>query len=166
MIADFGLSKDLNNSSMSLSSSLFGMPVFIEPRCFNDKKYKRDKKSDIYSLGNIFWEISSGYPPFDSCSKYLIPSKIINGERELPIKGTLSAYIKLYERCWHNDPNERPDIQGVFEKLKEISLHDHDDNIDNNQETLLEMKNNNKILQTLNMDSKNNIGKLLFLRLI
>ena len=42
MIADFGLSKDLNNSSISLSSPLFGMPAFIEPKCFNDdEKYKQ-----------------------------------------------------------------------------------------------------------------------------
>ncbi len=149
MIADFGLSKDLDNSSMSLSSLLFGMPAFIEPKCFNDdEKYKRDKKSDIYSLGNILWEISSGYPPFRSCNKYLIAPKIIKGERELPVKGTPSAYIELYEQCWHNDPNKRPDIQRVSEKLKEITL---------------QMKDNNKFLQTSDMNNistiENNIGK-------
>ncbi len=42
------------------------MPAFIESKCFNDKIYKRDKKkSDIYGLGNILWEISSEYPPFE-----------------------------------------------------------------------------------------------------
>ena len=155
MIADFGLSKDLNNSSISLSSSLFGMPVFIEPKCFNDnEKYKRDKKSDIYSLGNIFWEISSGCPPFGSCNNYLIASKTIKGDRELPVKGTPSAFVELYQQCWDNDPNKRPDIQKVFEKLEEISLQDQDNNIDDNQET------------SLNMDSISieiNSGKLSFL---
>ena len=106
MIADFGLSKDLDNLSMSLSSPFFGMPAFIEPKCFNDKKYKRNKKSDIYSLGNLFWEISSGRPPFESCSKYLIASKIINGERESPVEGTPSVYIELYQQCWYDDFNK------------------------------------------------------------
>ncbi len=134
MIADFGLSKDLKNPSMSISSSLFGMPAFIEPKCFNDNQYKRNKKSDIYSLGNILWEISSGYPPFGTCNKYLIPSKIFIGERELPVEGTPSAYIDLYQQCWHGDPNKRPDIQRVFEELEQIVLQDQDNNIDNNQE--------------------------------
>src|ERR1043165_4249018 len=122
MISDFGLSKDQDNSSISLSSSLYGMPAFIEPKCFNDIKYKRDKKSDIYSLGNIFWEISSGRPPFESCNNYLIAPKIINGEREPPVEGTPSAYIELYQKCWYDDPNERPDIQRVFKELEQISL--------------------------------------------
>src|SRR6266498_3093029 len=113
MISGFGSATDLNYSSLLLFSSLHGMSAFIEPICFVNKQYKRDKKSDIYSLGNLFWEISSGCPPFRSCSNYLIAPKIINGEREPPVKGTPSAYIELYQQCWNGDPNKRTDIQRV-----------------------------------------------------
>ena len=73
------------------------MPPFIEPQCFIDKIYRRDKRSDIYSLGNLPWEISSGYTPFKSSSQHIIPSKILAGEREPPIEGILLENI---EQCW------------------------------------------------------------------
>ncbi len=72
IIADFGLSKDLDNSSISLTPNRYGMPVFIDPKCFIDKNYHRDKKSDIFSLGILFWEISKGYPPFNSFSEFIL----------------------------------------------------------------------------------------------
>jgi len=65
MIAEFGLSKDLDNSSISLSSSLFGMPALIEPKCFAWQK--------IRHMEIFFGKFQNGYPPFESCSEYLIP---------------------------------------------------------------------------------------------
>src|SRR5687768_16593795 len=104
-LADFGLSKDLDNSSISLTPNNFGMYAFIEPKCILLNGYHRDEKSDIFSLGVLFWEISKGRPPFDSFSVYSIPAKIMAGERELPVKGTPSAYIELYQKCWDEEPN-------------------------------------------------------------
>ena len=136
MISDFGLSKILDDSVMS-------PPTFIDPQCFINKKYCRDNKSDIYSLGNLFWEISSGYPPFESYSNYLIASKIIAGEREAPVEGSMSTYVDLYQQCWDNDPKKRPEIQEVFEKLKQASLQyqnkfsteDTENNVNNKSKT-------------------------------
>jgi serine/threonine protein kinase len=30
-----------------------------------DPKYSLNKKSDVYSVGVLLWEISSGHPPFE-----------------------------------------------------------------------------------------------------
>ncbi|RIB11350.1 kinase-like domain-containing protein [Gigaspora rosea] len=57
-IIDFGMSKQINEVSTQLYSEIKGMPAYMDPRCFKDLKY--DKKSDIFSLGVILWEISSG----------------------------------------------------------------------------------------------------------
>ncbi|PKY55929.1 hypothetical protein RhiirA4_475788 [Rhizophagus irregularis] len=61
------------------------MIEYIEPQ----RNYKRDKKSDIYSLGVLFWEITSGRPPFF--------------KKEEPIEGTLLEYSQLYQKCWDRD---------------------------------------------------------------
>ncbi|CAB4388044.1 unnamed protein product [Rhizophagus irregularis] len=37
---------------------------FIDPKLLEDDSYEYDKKSDIYSLGVLMWEISSSKPPF------------------------------------------------------------------------------------------------------
>src|ERR1041384_6666025 len=53
-------------------------------------KYKENKKSEVYSVGVLLWEISSGRKPFESYnSKHhdlkLLMLKILNGKREIPI---------------------------------------------------------------------------------
>jgi len=68
-LADFGLSKRIDEASKS-QSKLFGIVPYIDPKLFkrrkNDDKnpYKLNKKSDVYSVGMLLWEISSGHPPF------------------------------------------------------------------------------------------------------
>ncbi|CAI2164890.1 20185_t:CDS:2 [Funneliformis geosporum] len=128
VIADFGLSRELNNKSSS-ASTLFGMTAFIEPKCFEDLSYKRDKRSDIYSLGNLLWEISSGKPPFASQSPYLLPQKIIDGKRENIIQGTPELYVELYQKCWNSEPINRPNAKKVFQILKIISSPNPPNNI-------------------------------------
>ena len=62
MITDFGLSQQL--TEVTSNSKIYGMPEYIEPQCCINKNYVRDKSSDVYSLGVLLWEITSGYPPF------------------------------------------------------------------------------------------------------
>ncbi|KAF0550257.1 kinase-like protein [Gigaspora margarita] len=72
-IADLGLSKQINETSMMTSeSTAHGMLAYIEPQCFIVPRYKRDKKSDVYRFGIILWEISSGRPPFESFDSFII----------------------------------------------------------------------------------------------
>ena len=93
MIADLGLSKQL--TEVTSHSIVYGMPAYIEPQCFKNNNYIRNKKSDIYSLGVLLWEITSGYPPFSTVPIHALIFAIANGIREQPIIGTPSAYITL-----------------------------------------------------------------------
>lgn len=119
MIADLGLSKYITEISRS-SSHIHGMPAYIEPELLRDSSYKCDKRSDIYSLGVIFWEISSGKPPFQSATIYTTAFKIFQGEREKPVEGTPLQYRKLYERCWNGDPYLRPEIKSILGILNQL----------------------------------------------
>ncbi|PKY54046.1 kinase-like protein [Rhizophagus irregularis] len=131
MIADFGLSKQLTMEATTDSTShskIYGVDAYIEPKCFLDKNYKKDKRSDIYSLGVLLWEITSGHPPFpntpsnERISLYLrVCSKNL---REVPIDNTPSDYIELYEKCWNGEPKLRPTIDSVYDTLEKISLGD------------------------------------------
>ncbi|PKY49207.1 kinase-like protein, partial [Rhizophagus irregularis] len=122
LIADFGLSKKLEEVMTNSIANRMGMIEYIEPKCFKniDIGYKKDKKSDIYSLGVLLWEISSGRPPFSNCSqdvRKIIDRYIRDGHREKPIEGTLPTYQQLYQKCWDDKPESRPDIEEVYEIL-------------------------------------------------
>src|SRR2546423_247089 len=82
--------------------------AYIDPQCFKDKTFSRNEKSDIYALGVILWELSSGKIPFEHVESYLIPFEIKNGVREKAIRGVPAEY---------EDPEKRPTIQFVLETL-------------------------------------------------
>ena len=95
-LADFGLSKRIEVSS-SVQSKLFGVVPYIDPKSFIKQKYSLNEKSDIYSIGVLLWEISSGCLPF--CNKSYdvrLVLEILQGHRENPIPDTPEDYIKLY----------------------------------------------------------------------
>lgn len=125
-VSNFGNSRKLSETSKS-SSDLKGYIAYIEPRSLKNPQYRRNDKSDVYSVGVILWELSSGRPPFKSISstsltQLELANKISNGQRERPIKGTPQAYIDIYSQCWDGVPNQRPNIFQVLEKLNGITL--------------------------------------------
>ncbi|CAB4376459.1 unnamed protein product [Rhizophagus irregularis] len=131
MIADFGTSKQLSESMTSSTTSLgngIGMVEYNEPQLFKIMNYKKDKKSDIYSLGVLLWEISSGHPPFLGYPRLLLGSHIsYQNLREKPIEGTPLKYQQLYEKCWNGDPDLRPNVDEVYDILFKLKTDEFPD---------------------------------------
>ncbi|CAB4495287.1 unnamed protein product [Rhizophagus irregularis] len=83
-----------------------------------------DKKSDVYSVGVLLWEISSERPPFEkSTNKVSTMLSIVTGNREQPVTNTPLEYQSLYIKCWDDDPKKRPSMKDVSEKLKKMNLN-------------------------------------------
>jgi len=101
-LADFGLSRKITNSSDS--TDVFGVVPYVDPKYFKNKNKKQhyilNSKSDVYSVGVLLWQISSGRRPFcDENSEYDIDLiiKIIEGKREKIVEFTPIEYSNLYE---------------------------------------------------------------------
>jgi serine/threonine protein kinase len=120
LIADFGLSKKLTEVTSNSMANKMGLIQYMDPQCLKIKNYKKDKKSDIYSLGVLLWEITSGSPPFSELTEFMLGSYIINNVREEPIEGTPLEYQELYQKCWKGDPNLRPNIDQAYEILNKL----------------------------------------------
>ncbi|GBC09615.1 hypothetical protein RclHR1_00900001 [Rhizophagus clarus] len=125
-LADFGLSKRIEEASI-VNSRIFGMIPYIDPKRFdrqrNDKNqtqiYSLNEKSDVYSVGVLFWEISSGMVPFHNEPHDIsLIMGISQGFREKPVPDTPVDYIKLYTDCWNGEPDKRPAMNQVIDQLK------------------------------------------------
>ena len=101
-----------------------GAICYLEPLRYHNQQYGLTKSSDIYSLGVIFWQISSGRKPFQQDPREMdLYKKIAEGQRESSIEGTQKWYIQLYETCWHGDPQNRHTIAEV---VRRFEINDND----------------------------------------
>ncbi|RHZ51822.1 hypothetical protein Glove_469g19 [Diversispora epigaea] len=113
-LGDLGLCKPVNEI---LSSGTYGVLPYIAPEVMNKNKYT--KASDIYSVGIIMWVISTGKIPFEGESYDPgLAISIFNGYRPKIHKGTPKCYVDLMEKCWDNNPTERPSAEMIFNTLE------------------------------------------------
>jgi serine/threonine protein kinase len=97
-LADFGLSRRVEDVSEA-HSDILGVLPYIDPQKLNDYAYLSNKKSDIYSIGVLLWEISSGRPPFEKVKANQTNSlklNIISGLREEIIPNTPEDYKNIF----------------------------------------------------------------------
>ncbi|PKC61859.1 kinase-like protein [Rhizophagus irregularis] len=123
-LTDFGLSQRIEEVTKS-HSELFGVIPYVDPeKIIKQQEYKLNEMSDVYSVGVLLWEISSGRPPFyTEGEKYGIGLiyEISEGLREVPIPDTPSDYVSLYKECWNGEPDKRPIMSEVVNRLRNIS---------------------------------------------
>jgi len=79
----------------------------VDPKCLSNtcnikdenQLYIMNPKSDVYSIGVLFWQLSSGRRPFYAENEQYDVSlaiEIRNGKREVIIEGTPVEYSNLY----------------------------------------------------------------------
>lgn len=99
---------------------LIGVMAYIAPERFRNPRYF-DARCDIYSLGVLLWELTSGHSAFAKVPQDVqLAVAILNGKREDCIEGTPETYHALYERCWESDPERRPSLDEILSTLTEV----------------------------------------------
>ncbi|CAI2182976.1 12857_t:CDS:2, partial [Funneliformis geosporum] len=126
-------------------NSIYGNLPYIAPEVIVNKEYTY--ASDIYSIGILMWEISSGQPPYINYEHdYYLVLRIISGMRPKFVPGTPEEYKTLMQLCLDADQSKRPDISSVSKQIKEMLLQFKDGRQINNS-------SNNTHLQTNFADS-------------
>lgn len=76
-VTDFGIAKDVTSSTLtSMDSGVMGSVHYFSPE--QAKGEKVDERSDIYSLGIVFYEMVTGLLPFDGDTSIAIAIKHIS----------------------------------------------------------------------------------------
>ncbi|RIA92242.1 kinase-like domain-containing protein, partial [Glomus cerebriforme] len=115
-IGDLGLSQPA--SETLFNNEIYGVIPYVAPEVFNGAKFS--KSSDVYSLGMMMWECTTGYKPFaDVEHDHTLIYNILNGKRPEITKDTPECFVNLMKSCWEFDPTKRPSIHEVYKTLSD-----------------------------------------------
>ncbi len=76
-IADFGIAKTSNDETLTQTGTLFGTPAYMSPEQAMGRHL--DHRSDLFSIGIVFYQLLTGLNPFHSENPSTSLYKIANG---------------------------------------------------------------------------------------
>src|SRR3954470_24647570 len=106
-IGDLGLSQPVNDTFAN--NEIYGVIPYIAPEIFQGSAFS--KESDVYSLGMIMWELTTGCKPFANIEHdHILIYQIINEKRPEITDDTPECFANLMRSCWNPAPSKRPSI--------------------------------------------------------
>jgi len=104
ILTDFGLVRIANTASQTASGVISGTPAYMSPEQARGDQI--DRRTDIYSLGIVLYEMLAGRVPFDADSTLSIIYKQIN-DPPPPIPGISPDVQKVIDRALKKNPEDR-----------------------------------------------------------
>jgi len=109
LIADFGLSRIMDEEQFHVLTTTCGTPGYMAPEIF--KKTGHGKPVDLWALGVITYFLLCGYTPFDRDSDFEEMQAILNADYSFtPIeywRGVSDSAKDFIRRCLTIDPGKR-----------------------------------------------------------
>ncbi|KAF8873792.1 kinase-like domain-containing protein [Gymnopilus junonius] len=110
MIADFGLSRIMEEEKLNQLTEICGTPGYMAPEIF--KKTGHGKPVDVWAMGVITYFLLAGYTPFDRDSQQQEMEAIIAGDYKFEpeeywqnVSETAKDFVRT---CLDVDPSTRP----------------------------------------------------------
>lgn len=128
-ISDFGLARwnGLSREDDVSRDGFCGTIAYLPPESIIEKDRVSDTKHDVYSFSIVIWGILSQKKPYQGDNNILqIMVKVVRGGR--PDLGAVprcrpqacSGLLSLMQRCWANDPQDRPSFQEITSEAEEL----------------------------------------------
>jgi len=144
-ILDFGLAKLSTQTKLTKESTTLGTVSYMSPE--QAKGEGVDHRTDIWSLGVVFYEMITGETPFKGDYDQAVVYSILNEEPkslgELN-KGAPSKLQSIINKCLHKDPDLR--YQNVQELIDDLQPSTTNLEENKNYKFFGQKRNNNKII--------------------
>ena len=93
--------------------------ILMSPEIMNDpEKYVGAFPVDVYAYGVNMFTIITEEEFFGNCHRIQIGQNVTDGKRPKIPDSTPSNWKDLIERCWHQDPNKRPNFTEICDLLE------------------------------------------------
>lgn len=120
-VGDFGLSRMKRNTLVSGGAR--GTLPWIAPELLDGSSNRVSEKVDVFSFGIAMWEILTGEEPYADMHCGAIIGGIVTNTLRPPIPRHCDhEWRALMEKCWSNDPKDRPSFTQIANKLQSMSL--------------------------------------------
>jgi serine/threonine protein kinase len=116
-ICDFGISRQQGG----LQTQRIGTIAWMAPEAMLSKDY--DQKVDVYSFGIVLWElVSKGVPWKGMTHAEIIRAVAIEHKRPVIPKWAPPELADLINRCWAQDPEERPTFDYIYHAFRSCAV--------------------------------------------
>ncbi len=107
-VTDFGVAKALGKSHMTLAGQIKGKLAYMSPEQLLGGGL--DRRSDVFALGTLLYEITTGQKPFVGEHDPQVMAAIVMGNYEPPsalVRGFPMALEQIIVRALGNEPDQR-----------------------------------------------------------
>jgi serine/threonine protein kinase len=128
VILDFGLAltKGSHRVTYANLSNTAGTPDYMSPEQIEGQR--GDRRSDLYALGVIFFELLTGKPPFSGDNPLAVMAQHLQGAVPRLDKiqpGVTPQVAAVVARCLRRDPDDRyPDMRALIHDLDNLEQVD------------------------------------------
>jgi len=105
VVADWGLCRPDGIVGPTKTQDIMGTPYYMSPEQCRSILHT-DKRTDIYALGIILWELAFGVLPFGSEDPFEVMEQQIKSEPPWP-KGQPPSLIRILSQCLAKEPTKR-----------------------------------------------------------
>lgn len=134
-VADFGLAREKVQTFVSGVTSQRGTLPWTAPEILRSPDAVTEKV-DVFSFGIVMWELWTGKEPYEGLNYHALMVQLANPEARLrpPVPGSpewageeaavppelAPGWKVLMERCWAEDPEDRPSFTQIIRELREM----------------------------------------------
>ena len=116
-VADFGLAREVEAASATVTGNAVGTPLYMSPEQARGQSRRTDRRTDVYGLGATLYELLAGKPPFAAETTVGVLLKVIYEEpqRLRDIDPTIPGeLVTIVEKAMEKSPAQRYDTARAF----------------------------------------------------
>lgn len=124
-ITDFGLARAADDASLSVSGQIAGTPMYMAPE--QAKGLQLDIRTDLFSLGSVLYQITTGRPPFRASTTMAVLRRVVE-DTPRPIHEIIPEtpewLVAIISKLHQKNPDDRfqsaAEVSEIFAKCQAV----------------------------------------------